>query len=267
MGFIDQNRKLYYRFRRRFAHVADTVSDKYPEIVGAFAQDGSVIADVGGGAQCVFAQQCRNSHIVALDISAAQLERNHDVEDLRVADVTRHLPLPDLSCDIVASRYVVEHLRGVERFAEESYRVLKPGGVFITLFPNRNAPFSLINRALSVSAARKVAYALKEEAARWDVFPAYYEYCAPGVFRRLLESKGFTSVDVKVTYSQSTYYSFFFPLALLVLCYEWILARLNLTALSAHVLVCAKKPGPAAEQDSGQRQFQQQRMVASDVVA
>jgi ubiquinone/menaquinone biosynthesis C-methylase UbiE len=265
MWFIQQNRTLYYRFRRHFAHVADTVSDQYPEIVGTFAREGSVVADVGGGAQCALVTTCPDSQIIALDISAAELARNRDVEDRRVADVTKHMPLADNSCDIVASRYVIEHLRGVEHFAEESYRVLKPGGVFITLFPNKYAPFSLLNRALSVSAARKVAYALKEEAARWDVFPAYYEFCSPRVFSRLLETKGFTSIDVKVTYSQSTYYSFFFPLAAFFLCYEWILTRLNLISLSAHVLVCATKP-PAVEGHNEQRQrFLQRSADASDV--
>jgi SAM-dependent methyltransferase len=156
--------------------------------------------------------------------------------------VTERIPLPDNSADIVSSRFVLEHLRGVERFVEEAYRVLKPGGIFITLFPNKNAPFSLINRVLPVSVARKVAYALKDGAAEYGIFPAYYEYCSPRAFRRLCERKGFTPVDVKVMYFQASYFYFFFPLALASLCYEWIISRLRLMSLSAHVLVCARKP-------------------------
>ncbi|HXM22016.1 MAG TPA: methyltransferase domain-containing protein [Terriglobales bacterium] len=242
MSIIDVNRRLYYRLRRRFPHVKCNVSAAYPVVVGEFARGGGVIVDVGGGARCAFAKECSGSHIIAVDISASELEKNHDVSDRKVADVTQQIPVPDNSSDIVSSRYVLEHLKGVDRFAREAYRVLKPGGVFITLFPNKYAPFSLINRLLPISVARRVAYALKEQAAEFGIFPAYYERCSPGAFRRLLESQGFTSVDVKVAYSQSSYFNFLLPLALAFLLYESMISRLNLVSLSAHVLICARKP-------------------------
>jgi hypothetical protein len=90
--------------------------------------------------------------------------------------------------------------------------------------------------------ARKIAYALKEGAAESGVFPAYYEYCSPREFQHLCEEKGFTVVDVDVMYFQSSYFYFFFPLAMVSLCYEWFISRLSLKSLSAHVLVCAHKP-------------------------
>ncbi len=242
MRMVNVNRRLYYRLRQYFPHhVESNVASTYPAVVGGFAT-GGVIVDVGGGARCAFAKECTGSYIIAVDISASELEKNHDVSECKVADVTQQIPVPDSSSDIVSSRYVLEHLKGVDRFAREAYRVLKPGGVFITLFPNKYAPFSLINRVLPVSVARRVAYALKEQAAEFGIFPAYYEHCSPGSFRRLLESEGFTSVDVRVAYSQSSYFNFFLPLALAVLVYEWGISRLNLTGLSAHVLVCARKP-------------------------
>jgi len=239
---IDINRRLYYRLRKYFPHVKTNVAAEYPTLVGTLAQGGSVIVDVGGGARCAFATECPGSHIIAVDISASELEKNRDVSERKVADVTREIPVPDNSSDIVSSRYVLEHLRGVDQFTREAYRVLKPGGLFITLFPNKYAPFSLINRILPVKAARKVAYALKEQAAEFGIFPAYYEYCSPGGFARLLESQGFTSIDVKVAYSQSSYFNFFLPLALGVLFYESTVSKLGFKSLSAHVLVCARKP-------------------------
>lgn len=242
MWIVDINRKLSKRLESFFSHSRDTISDNYPAIVGRLAENGAVIVDVGGGAQCAFAQECRGSHIIAVDISPYELERNLQVSDRRVADVTERIPLPDSSADIVSSRFVLEHLQGVERFVEEAYRVLKPAGIFITLFPNKHAPFSLINRMLPVSFARKIAYAFMEGAAENGVFPTYYQFCTPRAFRRLCEGKGFTAVDVKVMYFQSSYYYFFVPLALVSLCYEWIINRLGLISLSAHVLVCARKP-------------------------
>jgi ubiquinone/menaquinone biosynthesis C-methylase UbiE len=239
---MNMNRRLYYRLRQHFPHVKGNVAAEYPAVVGGFAEGGRVILDVGGGARCAFANECAGSHIIAVDISASELQKNQDVADRKVADVTQRIPVPDNSADIVSSRYVLEHLKGADRFAIEAFRVLKPGGVFITLFPNKYAPFSVINRILPVSVARRIAYALKEQAAEFGIFPAYYERCSPRAFRRLLESEGFTAVNVRVAYSQSSYFNFFLPLALAVLCYEWMICRLNLESLAAHVLVCAHKP-------------------------
>jgi len=176
--------------------------------------------------------------------------------------VTERIPLPDKSADIVASRFVLEHLRGVRRFVEEAHRVLKPGGIFITLFPNKNAPFSLINRAIPVSFARKVAYAFKDGAEEYGVFSAYYEYCSPRAFRRLCVEKGFTSVDVEVMYFQSSYFYFFFPLALASLCYEWVISQLRLKSLSAHVLVCARRPAEDGQDVSQAYTFLPKKSVA-----
>lgn len=242
MGFVNFNRKVYYHLRSYFQHTQGTVSANYPELIGQLAEIGSTIVDVGGGARCAFAQQCPSSHIVAVDISASELDKNRDVADRRVGDVTHHIPLASNSSDIVASRYVLEHLRGVDGFVREAYRVLRPGGVFVTLFPNKSAPFSLINRMLPSPLARTVGYALKDGGREFGIFPAYYEHCSPSAFRRLLEIEGFSRVDVQVSYYQAGYFNFFAPLAIFFLCYEKVISRLRLTDLSAHVLVCAYKP-------------------------
>jgi ubiquinone/menaquinone biosynthesis C-methylase UbiE len=241
-SMIDLNRRWYHRVRQHFSHTQGSVSADYPAVVGVFAEGGRSIVDVGGGARCAFANECLGSRIVAVDISASELEKNRDVYDHRVGDVTQQIPLSDDSSDIVTSRYVLEHLQGVDRFVQEAYRVLKPGGVFITLFPNKCAPFSLINRVLPTSVARTLGYALKDKGRDYGIFPAYYEHCSPGSFRRLLESHGFAPVEVRVSYSQAGYFNFFLPLAVAFLCYEWAISRLNLVGFSAHVLVCAHKP-------------------------
>src|ERR1700680_3720497 len=179
MLIIDINRRLSARVGSYFSHGTNNITTNYPSIVGRYAHGGRVIVDVGGGAQCAFTSECQGSHIIAVDISQSELNKNRDVADRRVADVTSEIPLSDNSVDIVASRFVAEHLKGVGRYAEEAYRILKPGGVFITLFPNKYAPFSLVNRVLPASLARRVAYALKDGAEQYGIFPAYYECCSP----------------------------------------------------------------------------------------
>jgi len=49
---------------------------------------------------------------------------------------TYSLDLPDLSQDVVLLLEVVEHLSDPDRAIREVYRVLRPGGKFLILFPN-----------------------------------------------------------------------------------------------------------------------------------
>lgn len=55
------------------------------------------------------------------------------------SDGTR-MPLQDNTIDVVISNMVFEHIQDVEGLIQESARVLKPNGTFVTIFPNRFWP-------------------------------------------------------------------------------------------------------------------------------
>jgi SAM-dependent methyltransferase len=54
----------------------------------------------------------------------------------RLADMTRPLPWPDASFDLVLSVEGVEHLEDAFSFIREMHRLLKPGGILIVTTPN-----------------------------------------------------------------------------------------------------------------------------------
>ena len=45
-------------------------------------------------------------------------------------------PYPDNCFDVIYHKSLLEHLREPESFMRESYRVLKPGGLFLSLVPD-----------------------------------------------------------------------------------------------------------------------------------
>ena len=51
------------------------------------------------------------------------------------------LPFPDASFDAVTSNMVFEHIADFEKPVSEIARVLKPGGLFVVLFPSRELWF------------------------------------------------------------------------------------------------------------------------------
>lgn len=58
---------------------------------------------------------------------------NHDIE----VDISKPLSYNSNSVDFIYTEHVIEHLtvKGAWNFFEESYRILKPGGVFRAVFP------------------------------------------------------------------------------------------------------------------------------------
>jgi SAM-dependent methyltransferase len=56
--------------------------------------------------------------------------------DLKTSDIENEgIPYPDNFFDVVYSKSVIEHFHYPERLVKEMYRVLKPGGLAITLCP------------------------------------------------------------------------------------------------------------------------------------
>lgn len=64
-------------------------------------------------------------------------ERYCPEADLRTADLENEkLPYPDNYFDVIYSKSVIEHFYYPEKLVHEIYRVLKPGGLVITLVPD-----------------------------------------------------------------------------------------------------------------------------------
>lgn len=77
-----------------------------------------------------------NLDTYGVDLSLESPNYNPEL-NISVCDVEHEkLPFPNNFFDVVYSKSFLEHLYYPERFGKEAYRVLKPGGLFLSLVPD-----------------------------------------------------------------------------------------------------------------------------------
>ena len=245
-GFFELNRRMSERLAGQLPHTRVNASGVYARNVARKlgACTGATAVDIGSGSACPYAiYKPSGSVIVALDVASDSLRVNTDVDVRVVADASYRLPLSDSSVDILTSRWVLEHLRDVNRFVAESVRVLRPEGVAVHLFTCRKSWFARINRLLGEESARRLLYTVHPESRRAGGFPAHYQQCTVDDMSSLHHAHGLDVIEGRVFYG-TNYAYFFIPAFILVSLYEMTLQALNLRNSAATVILTVKKPSP-----------------------
>jgi SAM-dependent methyltransferase len=76
-----------------------------------------------------------NIHVVGIDISEKQLERNTQLNERLLGDIQTY-PLAEFTFDIIMCWDVLEHLQDPRKALENLLRACKPNGLIILAFPN-----------------------------------------------------------------------------------------------------------------------------------
>lgn len=241
-GITALNRRLSARIEARLPQCQPGIYAEYDRLAQILL-DGSprTVLDVGGGRESHIADFCSSdSTIIAMDISPSELAQNCKATQMVVADACQEFPLQPESVDLVTSYCVLEHLPDVTAFCRHAFRVLRPGGAMLHVFPCRNAIFSVMNRIFPFKMSRRLISALTGKPKTYG-FPAYYDQCSPARIEAVLVQAGFRVETIEVNYYQSQWFTFFAPLyAISVLC-ERALMALRLRPLCGHMVVVAKK--------------------------
>jgi SAM-dependent methyltransferase len=189
------------QFRGMYQRFEDALRDCIPA--------GATILDAGCGSGRIFryelAAGCR---VVGVDIGA-DLRDNPNVADPVRGDVQR-LPFADASFDAVLASHVMEHLPRPDEALAEVARVLKPGGRFLLLTPNRLHYVPLV---ASLAPQRlHVWFNRRRGVPERDVFPTLYRANTTGRLHRLLTGAGLT-VERLDRFETEPEYLAFHPLA------------------------------------------------------
>lgn len=230
------------RLQRRFYPNPDDRSPvpRFSRMVEGFARPDWVFMDIGCGAGRIntydLKGKCRK--IIGVDVTQAVLQ-NPLIDEAFVYDGNA-LPMPDRSVDVIFSIYVQEHVEHPRQFAAEIARVLRPGGLYLSLTPNRRHYVPLI-AGLTPHGFHEW-FNLRRGRPPEDTFPTYYRLNGKKQITRTFAEAGFAIEKLDFVEVQPNYLMFN-PLAYLMgVAYERMVNHVDaLDWLRVNIVMIAKK--------------------------
>jgi SAM-dependent methyltransferase len=135
-----------------------------------------------------------------------------------------HTGLPPESVDLVVSRSVLEHLSAPSDVFREIHRVLRPGGRFVFLTPNRWDYASLAALAIPNRLHPLLVRRLTDRQ-ECDTFPTFYRANSNRAIRRLARQSGFKIEAIRYLNQYPDYFRKIPPLFLLGVAYERLTSK------------------------------------------
>lgn len=128
--------------------------------------------------------------VLGIDVDRAAAV-NPFIDEFRLIDDVQSWPVADATIDFLIADYVLEHVETPERFFQEAYRVLKPGGQLALRTPNAHSYVAVVARLIPNSGHARVTTWAQSGRKGIDVFPTRYRCNTRGKLRRVLKQSGF----------------------------------------------------------------------------
>ena len=137
----------------------------------------------------------RTAFVVGVDVDDGIVR--HPLLTYKVKALGGRLPFRDGSFDLVTANMVVEHVADSDEFLDDVYRVLRPGGHFLFVTPNRLSPLMYVGQHIP-DALKKFVVGFLEKRREEDVFPALYRMNDPGAIERSAQHAGFETEKLQM---------------------------------------------------------------------
>lgn len=128
------------------------------------------------------------AYVVGIDVDEG-IVSNASVT-YRVQAVGEQLPFQDETFHLVTANMVVEHVADPTRLLSEVLRVLRPGGRFLFITPNRLSPYFFVAHAMPENLKKGIVGFLEGRRGE-EIFPTHYKINTPSTIAELALDNGF----------------------------------------------------------------------------
>jgi SAM-dependent methyltransferase len=248
--FFQLNQKLARRITPPHVHEAN-VFGTYWKIGAMLLSHPNVrkVVDVGAGKKWNFPGHYKawyGIELIGIDIDADEMMPNQLLDQKIVCDAVEEIPLPPNSVDLVMINSGIEHFANNEKFLQNAYSILRPGGYLLAQFPGRFSPFAIINRMLPQRISRKLLDKFTDSPGELG-FKAIYDRTNYSSFKQIISNTGFKEAYYVPGFYSSYYFEFFMPFYLISYLYDSARFSLGARNLASYNLWVLQKPGESED--------------------
>lgn len=193
------------------------------DMVENHIESGYIVLDLGAGAGRKFIYDLKTKVGSSGQIIGADFDKRVLGNPLLHKGVVLNdsiLPFHDDTFDVVFARYVLEHVAKPDEFLVEVYRILKPGGSFLFLTPNK---WHYVCIAARCTPERfHEFYNKRRGREETDTFPTVYYLNTRSALRHHLKKAGFIKQELRMRECCPNYLMLAAPLFLIGVAYERI---------------------------------------------
>jgi len=219
------SRSVTRRLKNKFYAPNEHPYSIYEGIINSNIRPNSIVLDAGCGREAPVLRKlvgkCRMA--IGMDISKFGKIKNDDQVYLCESDLT-NIAACEKSIDMVISRSVLEHVEDPIGVYREVHRVLKPGGTFIFLTPNKYDYASILATLIPNRFHSKIVK-MTEGRDEEDTFPTYYRCNTQQRIEHFAKSVGFKVQSIYLLGQYPSYLTFNSLLFLLGTAYDKIICK------------------------------------------
>lgn len=212
------------------------IDDHFEDLINQASKNSKIILELGGVSRPVL-QKKKSFRYVGIDIDDEFIHDNF-YDKFYCQSVEDELPEKG---DLIFSKYLMEHVKDVKTSYENQLSALNSSGKIIHLYPLGYHPFSLLNKLIGNNLARKVIPLIRKGSEGVTGYPAFYSLGNAYSLERFFKNQNGIRVDFKYHYGAVDYFSFFFPLALIISLFNQIAKILGAKILASNVLLVIQK--------------------------
>ncbi len=210
--------------------------------VAAEIRPDSKVLEIGCGrtAPCLQKLRGKAGGLCGIDL----VEFSVECDDLQLIneDVTDMRSFADSDIDFAYSRSVMEHVEDAEAAYKEIFRILKPGGKYVFLTPNRYDYASIVASLVPNKFHSRIVHHT-EGREEFDTFPTHYQSNSFTRIRELSNSTGFEVLELARLGQYPAYLQFNRCLFWLGCVYEKGIAKSRaLDVLKGWIICAIQKP-------------------------